>query len=166
MEHRNAPDGDPWSAKSLAQAAGLASDAHVGMMLRGTVKKPTAETLAAIARAAGVSLDWLATGAGTPDARTVERDAPRFRDLPGWPEAEAEAMRRFKHIPPWAISAAGDLMAARAPEHVDAMVVADFARAWMSAASDTARSDAIAAQARAEMAAEDAKAAKKGKRGK
>ena len=54
------------SARALSLKAGLAGG-HVGLMLRGTAgKRPADETLAKLARAAGVSQEWLARGVGEP----------------------------------------------------------------------------------------------------
>lgn len=65
------------SARALSKRAGLA-DGHVSMILRGLVGKGvTAETLAQIARAGGVSVQWLATGEGQ-----RETDLPSIDDDP------------------------------------------------------------------------------------
>jgi transcriptional regulator with XRE-family HTH domain len=64
------------SARALSELArdagvGTGSDAHVGMIERGTVKYPRPETLARLAAVLGVSLDWLITGNG--DEPTAEQ---------------------------------------------------------------------------------------------
>jgi transcriptional regulator with XRE-family HTH domain len=62
------------TAKALSARAGLGSTAHVGMMVRGEVKTPSADTLAKIAQVAGVDLNWLTTGNGSPISEpTVDR---------------------------------------------------------------------------------------------
>lgn len=54
------------SARALSLKAGLSPN-HVGMLARGTVAtRPAHDTLAALARAAGVSVEWLASGEGEP----------------------------------------------------------------------------------------------------
>lgn len=93
----------PWDAKALSVAANLGSDAHVGMMKRGTVKKPTGETLAAIAKVANVSLWWLTIGEGSPDVDDDAR-APSTREsetavrgnVIGWDDAKAIVQARRK----------------------------------------------------------------------
>lgn len=56
----------------MSRVAGLKSEAHVGMIARGTVKSPAPETLRLIARAFGVTTDWLITGEGErPTASSV-----------------------------------------------------------------------------------------------
>lgn len=92
LENRKQPDGRRWSQRGLSAASGL-SPAHVGMMLRGDAKAVKAETLAGLARAAGVSLGWLLTGEGSPDHDDDTRgpsysdDAtPVLENVENWPE--------------------------------------------------------------------------------
>lgn len=101
----------PWEAKALSVAAHLGSDAHVGMMRRGTVKKPTGETLAAIAKVAKVSLWWLATGEAETTLTEVSfrRQPRRVRTLgtpplPGFPVSRPvrRLVRRLMRIDPHA----------------------------------------------------------------
>lgn len=55
----------------LSRIAGL-SPSHVGQLERGLRESPTAETLGRLARACGVSLDWLLSGTGkAPTERSV-----------------------------------------------------------------------------------------------
>ncbi len=90
LDNRRDPStGELWEAKALGEAAGLKSTAHVGLMKRGTVKAPTGETMAAIARAANVSLWWLIMGEGGPDDEdrahsTTDSSVPIARNIPGW----------------------------------------------------------------------------------
>lgn len=49
-------------------------------------------------------------------AKREER--PAFANLPGWAEAEAEARRRYRHVPPEAFDAVGSLSGAAAPKAV------------------------------------------------
>lgn len=58
-----------WSARRLAREAGLPSESHVSLIIRGTIGKGiSVETVERIARAAAVDFRWLATGEGDPDA--------------------------------------------------------------------------------------------------
>lgn len=60
------------SARALSLKAGLSPN-HVGMLARGAVAtRPSHETLSAVARAAGVSLAWLADGEGEPGLRAAD----------------------------------------------------------------------------------------------
>lgn len=65
------------SARGLSLKAGLA-DGHVGLILRGTVGKRLSDTtIAALAKAGGVSSEWLARGVGEPRfVPTVGRTPP------------------------------------------------------------------------------------------
>lgn len=80
LEHRRRPDGDRWTQRGLGEAAGLPSSAHVGMMARGTLKNVRVDTLAPVAKTAGVSLRWLATGEGSPDDDDDARGPSRTED--------------------------------------------------------------------------------------
>lgn len=52
------------SAREVARLAGLSSEAHVGMIIRGSVESPTVSTIAAIARALGCTVGYLIAGEG------------------------------------------------------------------------------------------------------
>lgn len=61
-----------WSKRRWAELAGLAESGHVGGLMRRMKKEPgrlagDITTYAKLAAAAGVSLDWLVLGRGTPD---------------------------------------------------------------------------------------------------
>ncbi len=59
------------SHESVSLSAGLASG-HLGLIVSGRVKRPSAEVLAKVADVLGVSLDWLVLGKGEePDAAAV-----------------------------------------------------------------------------------------------
>lgn len=59
------------SHESVSLSAGLAGG-HVGLIVHGRIKRPTADVLAKIADVLGVSLDWLVCGKGDePDAQAV-----------------------------------------------------------------------------------------------
>lgn len=104
------PSGEKWNAKSLSQAAGLPSDAHVGMLKRGTVKTGRGDTLAKIASAARVSLRWLSTGEGSPTdddnesrAPGGESSEPKFANIPHWDHIRATAKTLEPSIEDWAL---------------------------------------------------------------
>lgn len=107
LDNRTNPaTGEPWrEAQALAEAAGLKSPAHVGMMLRGDVRNPRPDTLVPVARAAGVSFEWLQRGVGSPDDATPDPrpadELPRFRELRGWAEMLAAAKALRPHTPAW-----------------------------------------------------------------
>ena len=68
-----------WSQRELSRRAGIA-DTHVGTILRKLAIDPNysveTKTLRKLAEAAGVSVSWLLTGEGEPEATlaTVDRD--------------------------------------------------------------------------------------------
>lgn len=80
-----------------------------------------------VAVMAGVSLEYLLTGT---------QRGKRFRDLPGWAEAEAEARKRYRRIPDYAWRGAGGLISFDPPRNIDAAVVLGFAQAWEAAANE------------------------------
>lgn len=75
-----------WSEREWARRAGLKEEANVNQIMRALRKDADAEKIAgtaavwvALARAAGVSLDWLLTGRGSPHSFTVDvHDDPRY----------------------------------------------------------------------------------------
>ncbi len=71
-----------WSKRHWAERAGLAESGHVGGLMRRMKLNPDRlagdiTTYAKLAAAAGVSLDWLVLGRGTPNgiAAAVEEDS-------------------------------------------------------------------------------------------
>ncbi len=87
------------SRREVSRLAGQASEAHVGMILRGEVASPRAATLDELARVFDVPAGWLAFGEGPiPDPAAVE--------------AAVEAARaRAAHTPDDAPGAAGQVAA-------------------------------------------------------
>lgn len=60
------------SRREVSRLAGQASEAHVGMILRGEVASPRASTINELARVFGVPAGWLAFGEGpAPDPAAV-----------------------------------------------------------------------------------------------
>ena len=66
---REVLDARRWSERELSARAGLAP-VHVGKILDRGGSRAGGETLAKIAKAAGVSLEWLVTGEGPRDLET------------------------------------------------------------------------------------------------
>lgn len=73
-----------WSKRHWAELAGLAESGHVGGLMRRMKKDPLRlagdiTTYAKLADAAGVSLDWLVLGRGTPEGLAVSTpEDPRY----------------------------------------------------------------------------------------
>jgi transcriptional regulator with XRE-family HTH domain len=65
------------SARQLAIRAGLESETHVGLIEHAKRKTPSGETIAKLARALGVSMEWLQTGEGTTPNREALRSLVR-----------------------------------------------------------------------------------------
>jgi transcriptional regulator with XRE-family HTH domain len=84
--------------RELARAAGLNDERHLGVILGRLRKNPEGalehQTLVALARGGNVSIAWLATGEGSPDATGSEDPRPLYRNLEGWPEIEAQLRAR------------------------------------------------------------------------
>ena len=143
------------SQVALAEALGV-SQPTLSNFLR--VEHPTGagvQLANAIAHAYGVTLDELRTGA----PRSASGAAPRFGDMPGWDAAETEARRIYgKRLPPYAWSAARQLMGAQTPTVLNAVTVYNLVASYWEMMSDEVRAEAIRQQAEEEMAREDADA--------
>lgn len=89
------------SARGLSLKAGLAGG-HVGLMLRGTAgKRPSDETIAKLARAAGVSHEWLARGEGEPGLRPHAGHTPPLHvELTERYAGRAEAEKAMRGVLP------------------------------------------------------------------
>ncbi len=86
------------SARSFAQKAGL-SDSTLRSILSGS--KPTLDVLISIAAAGNVSIDWLATGKGGPNAKIIDMDEEVTCRVPIYSvEASAGngALNAFEHV--------------------------------------------------------------------
>jgi len=71
---------------------------------------PAGKNLArAVAAATGVDLEVLV------DGRRRTRERPAYGSLPGWPQAESDARRRYRHIPADVWSEAAEMSGASAP---------------------------------------------------
>lgn len=99
-----------WKQREISKLAGL-SHSYVSAFFDRAEKDPKASMrgteLAAIAKAANVSLQWLTTGEGEP-ALEVEEPAPAsvealegtaWERIPGWGESVAAIEQRFPTIP-------------------------------------------------------------------
>lgn len=146
------------SQRALGRAAGL-DERHVGVLMGRLRNDPNAgvehRTLAALARAGGVSLSWLSSGEGdsgldTPlesaivptsaPELTVEREEqpeysesrfPVFRNMPNWRRIEAGARALAKDVPEWVWS---DIRDARPFQHrqpISSGMIADLANWWL-----------------------------------
>lgn len=137
-----------WSASRLSQAAGKARG-HVGLILSGRVGAGVAaDTLAAIAAAAGVSLEWLQSGVGDPLAGATAGE--RYDAHPEWASAVAEAPRKYPgFVPPFAYEYAGRMIRSSRAAHITPEIALQLARVWIDTASEDERAAATAAYARA-----------------
>lgn len=85
-----------WTPYELSTRAGL-SGSHIANILHRGAKRLGADTLRAIAQAAGVSERWMVLGEGTPDsddaAPPAEAPASTWSSIPGWSDAEAQVRR-------------------------------------------------------------------------
>lgn len=116
-----------WSQRELARRAGLSPGA-VGWILAHPDRPSETTTLQGFASAAGVSLAWLTTGEGSPDAdddtrgpSASESHVPHHSNAVGWEDAQREAARRHPDIPAWAWEQAGR----SAPAHLRSIVTPD-----------------------------------------
>lgn len=104
LDNRKRPDGRPWKATPLSEAADL-SKGHIAQILSGRVRDPDLSTIEAIALVAGVSPTWLTMGVGTPDdapASAAASELPlRFSDLPSWRALLSGAKVRRPTMPSW-----------------------------------------------------------------
>lgn len=82
---------------------------------------------------------------------------PRWRDLPGWAAAVAAAVVMFPRVSALAFERLGNLMGEQ-PPNVSALTIGLLASTWDNCSTDEARVEAIATNARREMADEDAAA--------
>lgn len=62
------------NARAASRMAGYASEAYVGMLLRGDVKFPRAETLRPLAKTFRVPFAWLAAGEGETPVPSLEAE--------------------------------------------------------------------------------------------
>ena len=119
------------SQREWSRRSGLAEE-HLGVILSRLRKSPSAdierETVAALAKGAQVSLAWLASGEGSPDAdddtrgpSASESHVPHHSNAVGWEDAQREAARRHPDIPAWAWEQAGR----SAPAHLRSIVTPD-----------------------------------------
>ena len=84
-----------------------------------------------VADAMGVPLEMLLRGEeGEAASGSLE---PRFSSLTGWAAAEAEARRRYRHIPEAAWQAVGNLRGAAVPVRVTADWIAQLASVYAMA---------------------------------
>lgn len=113
VEHR--ADGNQ---RELSRKAGL-SEGYVGSLLTRLRKKPGAQvegdSLAALARAANVSIGWLITGSGSPDVQVVRDGGAALRLMTGWEAAVHRAAEKAAFLPLWVWERVGEIRNAHAP---------------------------------------------------
>lgn len=143
-----------WSQRELSRRSGLSPGA-IGWILAHPDRPSELDTLKGIASAAKVSLAWLTSGTGAPDAdddsrgpSTVESEVPHFGNAVGWADARREAERTHPDVPAWA----WDQAATMAPMHLRTVVtpeqVVSLARMALQLADPRAMTAAIEEQAR------------------
>jgi hypothetical protein len=113
VEHR--ADGNQ---RELSRRAGLSPN-YVGTLLTRLRKNPNAQverdSLAALATAGGVSIDWLVVGTGEPERQVVLDGGSPLRLLAGWAEALAQAIADAAYLPKWVWPRAAEIRNAHAP---------------------------------------------------
>lgn len=117
---------DPgYSVRQLSIACGW-DGSHLGTVLRRLEngRDVRTETLRTIATTMGRPVSWLESG--------VMPEGVLLGDLPGWTEAAAGAIERFR-LDPAHVAAIGQMRVPVAPRRLDAHVVAQLARAWADA---------------------------------
>jgi hypothetical protein len=97
--------------RELARRAELGNEKNVGVLFHRLRKDPARQiqhdTLVKIAKGARVSVNWLATGEGSPDETEPSEDPrPIYRNVSGWPEVESALKARG--YDPAAIEVFGD----------------------------------------------------------
>lgn len=97
-----------------------------------------------------VTVEEILTGAPS-------KGGPRWRDLPGWAREVEKARALFPKVSPLAFDRLGNLMGERPPSVSD-LTIGLLASTWDNCSTDDARVEAIATNARREMAEEDAAA--------
>jgi len=119
-------------------------------------------TIERLADYAGVSVDEVVGRESAPRSARGVVDRPeltRFRDLPGWREADIEARARYgDRVPAYAFHMAGEMTSPLPPEHVDAFVVRDYAETWLRNAPELLRIESFMRGLNAEIARNEAAA--------
>lgn len=113
VEHR--ADGNQ---RELSRKAGLSPN-YVGTLLTRLRKNPAAQvegdSLAALATAGEVSIDWLVAGAGEPNRRVELEAGSPLRMIAGWAEALVQAIAAASYLPQWVWARAAEIRNAHAP---------------------------------------------------
>lgn len=109
-----------WNASELALKADL-NVSHINTVLSVKTRKGFRGNIAyKIAFVAQVSLTWLTTGIGSPDAPDVPKEAPppskgekekTFEDLPKWKQVALDAIEKEQGRMDWAVIGVGELPA-------------------------------------------------------
>jgi hypothetical protein len=110
LENRQGPSGKPWSKRGLSLAAGLSAQ-YVEQVVAGRIDPDGigAKTLAALASAGQVNVEWLRTGQGPRDTgaapilRVVESEDPypsreQFFDIARGEGADETILRAIRRV--------------------------------------------------------------------
>jgi len=118
---------DVGGARELARRGGLENENHVNSAisrLRADPEHDPAQSLLRdAARGAGVSVHWLVTGKGPKRTTALE-------ETKSWTEIHEKVAREYPGLP---VADVGALVTPEPIADVDAMLVADLARAWFAA---------------------------------
>jgi transcriptional regulator with XRE-family HTH domain len=144
-----------WSERALSERAGL-SPVHIGKILDRGGGRAGADTLARIASAAGVSLDWLITG-HAPGAPAEGSSHPVYRNLPGWTEAVTIVRRTKPYLPIQALEAAGETNALLVTGPVTPDMVLRQANTWLDNADPALLEQLDSERVKLEIAAAEAR---------
>lgn len=143
-----------WSQRELSRRAGL-TEVHVGQVLRRAKAKGAdaaveSSTLEAIAKAADVSYEWLATGTGAPEDRApARRRGTRWEDHAGWAAAVEEAQRKYPMwVAPFAYRHAGLGTRVTSGKTITPELALQLARVWQETADEQEFAEASAAWTR------------------
>jgi transcriptional regulator with XRE-family HTH domain len=146
--------------REFSELAGLSSG-FLGTFFTRAKDDPSAamnaDTLAAIAKAFGVSQEWLVTGEGAPEGAANDGDS-RWRNLPGWNAAVRSARERVPSLPGAVFDELGETRGLWAPNPMTVDWLLDQARVALRSETLTKRvADALLDAQRKELAAAVAK---------
>lgn len=117
------------TATEQAQRCGFRTPTQLHNTVARLTERPDAVELATLRKIAdglGAPFDWLVTG--REGLATAALRAPRFCDLPNWPELQADALAgATKPYPSWVWEVVGDSRPVVPPEHVRAGDILAFA---------------------------------------
>lgn len=141
--------------KKLAAAAFGISGSVLGEFLGGT-RGAGMKLLGGVARFTGQPIDAIVS-----NRLTVVREdgGTRWREMPAWKIATQRARETYRgRLPDVAFDHGGDFFGSAPPTVIDERTVYNAAKLWWESRNEEEQSDALAAQAQAEMDAEDREA--------